>query len=327
MSNIPLVSVIIPAYRHRDHVLCSIQSVLDQTFRDYEIIVVNDGSPDDTRAVLAPLANAGAIRYLEQANCGQSAARNRGLREARGQFVAFLDDDDWWPVEKLAWQLGEFETSPATVLVYGYATAVEAIASPATNLRSQKLVPKGPQCPSGLVREAFLRRNYIQSPGQTLIRRQAVVTLGGFDEALAGADDYDLYIRLAQLGMFQYRNQPALFYRFHVQNASRNVEHMFRVNCLTRKKHLGRFPTPRNASLWLANYQYCNGGYNREFLRAAWHQIVRGDRQAARRLLLRALQIYPFGLFKRNFWSFYLRSFFAGLAPKRDRNINPRAVS
>src|ERR1700719_2929443 len=103
----PAVSVIIPTYNHRDFVLDAIESVFAQTFTDYEVIVVNDGSPDDTASVLAPLASAGRIRYLEQANAGQGAARNRGIAQARGEFIALLDDDDRWPADKLEWQVGE----------------------------------------------------------------------------------------------------------------------------------------------------------------------------------------------------------------------------
>jgi glycosyltransferase involved in cell wall biosynthesis len=103
----PLISVIIPTYRHRDFILRTLDSVFAQTRGDYEIIVVNDGSPDDTKTVLTPLVDAGRIRYVEQPNGGQSQARNRGLELARGKYIAFLDDDDLWPPDKLEWQTEE----------------------------------------------------------------------------------------------------------------------------------------------------------------------------------------------------------------------------
>ena len=94
------VSVIIPTYNHVDYVAETLETVFAQTFGDYEVIVVNDGSPDGTAEVLRPSREAGRIRYIEQANAGQAAARNRGLAEARGEFIAFLDDDDLWPPDK-----------------------------------------------------------------------------------------------------------------------------------------------------------------------------------------------------------------------------------
>src|SRR5271170_3450676 len=99
------VSVVIPTYNHRDFVVEALESVFAQTFTDYEVIVVNDGSPDDTAAVLRPYIESGRIRYIEQENRGQAGARNRGLAEARGEFVAYLDDDDLWLRDKLAWQV------------------------------------------------------------------------------------------------------------------------------------------------------------------------------------------------------------------------------
>src|SRR5439155_3912895 len=115
----PTVSIIIPTYNHRQYVLETLESVFAQTLADREIIVINDGSPDDTAEVLRPLAASGRIRYIQQANAGPSEARNRGLAEARGRFVAFLDDDDLWPADKLAWQVEALQHAPEAALIYG----------------------------------------------------------------------------------------------------------------------------------------------------------------------------------------------------------------
>jgi glycosyltransferase involved in cell wall biosynthesis len=109
---LPAVSVVIPTYKHRDFILDTVNSVLSQTFRDFEIIVVNDGSPDDTASLLRPMAESGMIRYVEQSNAAAAAARNRGLEMARGKFIAFLDDDDLWPQDKLEWQVLALSNSP-----------------------------------------------------------------------------------------------------------------------------------------------------------------------------------------------------------------------
>src|SRR5262245_5620608 len=101
----PAVSVVIPTYGHADYLLATLKSVFAQSFTDHEIILVDDGSPDNTAHVVRPLVEAGQVRYLEQPHRGPAAARNRGIREARGEFIAMLDDDDLWPPEKLQWQV------------------------------------------------------------------------------------------------------------------------------------------------------------------------------------------------------------------------------
>lgn len=120
LSDQPRVSVIIPTYRHAAYVGETIASVLAQTFRDFELIIVNDGSPDNTADVLRPLIRSNAcIRYVEQSNGGQASARNHGLRLAQGEFLAYLDDDDLWPPDKLAWQVPLLECHPEAAFVYG----------------------------------------------------------------------------------------------------------------------------------------------------------------------------------------------------------------
>src|SRR5690606_4258640 len=99
-----------------------------QTFTDHEIIVINDGSPDDTAAVLAPYRD--RIRYVEQANAGQAAARNRGIGMARGRYVALLDDDDAWPADKLKWQVAALDAEPEAVLAYGEDLRVDEAGNP-----------------------------------------------------------------------------------------------------------------------------------------------------------------------------------------------------
>lgn len=211
-----LVSVVIPTYNHRDTVAEAIESALAQEGVDLEIIVVNDGSPDDTPDVLKRYL--GRIRYLEQENAGQAAARNRGIAEATGEFVALLDDDDQWPAGKLAWQVEALRKNPDAVLVYGEDVRVDTGGHP--------LPPtprKGYKRPSGEVYRDFLEGCWIASPGQTLIRRSAIDQIGGFDTGVWGSDDWDLYLRLAEIGRFIYEDRPALRYRIHGGNASANV--------------------------------------------------------------------------------------------------------
>ena len=155
----PRISVIIPTYRHGDTVLETLDSVFAQTFTDYEVIVVNDGSPDDTAERLRPLAETGRIRYFEQPNGGQANARNRGLAEARGEFIAYLDDDDLWPPDKLEWQLDSLEERRCDVVVgnVSYFGGVD-------------FIPVWTEAGEILDFHSFFSGNMIISPGQALIR-------------------------------------------------------------------------------------------------------------------------------------------------------------
>ena len=228
----PQVSVIIPTYKHQDLILETLDSVFAQTFTDYEVIVINDGSPDDTAKVLRPLAEAGRIRYTEQGNGGQAAARNRGIALAEGEFIALLDDDDLWPPDKLEWQVAALRAAPEAVLAYGYSEAFGD--KPSIEL-------PGRDTPNGDVEAAFLRQNWITTPGQTLIRASALKQIGSFDPQLWGVDDWDLYIRLAGIGAFLYKKKVALHYRVHKNNASKNLMRMYVNDARLRSKHRERY--------------------------------------------------------------------------------------
>lgn len=231
MSSSPLVSVVIPAYNHRDYILATLDSVFAQDFTDYEIVVVNDGSPDDTAAVLRPLITSGRIRYYEQPNAGQGAARNRGIAEARGRFLALLDDDDLWTPDKLSWQVEELDHNPSAILTYGDWSRLEP---------DNTVSPHDPEpCPSGRVYDAFRQQCWILSPGQTLIRTSALRAVGGFDPSIWGSDDWDLYLRLAREGEFIHRRRVCLHYRVHAANASKRAVAHARNHLKVVRRHIG----------------------------------------------------------------------------------------
>lgn len=279
----PTVSIIIPTYKHRDFVLQTLASVFAQTFTDYEVIVVNDGSPDDTAAVLRPLAEAGRIRYVEQANAGQSQARNTGIAEARGEFIALLDDDDLWPPDKLEWQVKTLCQHPQAVMVYGATQSFGGI---------DFFSPEG-SVPSGQVYRAFLRRNWIISPGQTLIRASALKAISGLDSLLWGVDDWDLYVRLAAVGEFLYSPKVALHYRLHEANASRDGWRMYQQACRFRRKHFGVVPVPPRLADWLACHQFIKDTFHPVVFNAAREAMSQGNEKLARHLWLKAIRIRP----------------------------------
>lgn len=218
MRTCPTVSVIIPAYGHSKYILQTLDSVFAQSFQDYEVIVVNDGSPDETAEFLNSLVSSGRIRYFEQPNQGVAVARNLGITHSHGKYIALLDDDDLWPPDKLKWQVAELESSDA-VLIGGVAGSI--------GVDGSLQAPVG--APDELRVYAFedlLDGSPFLSPGQTLIRRSALESVGGFDREIWGADDFDLWLGLSLHGPVRRRNRLALYYRTHDSNASRNLIRM-----------------------------------------------------------------------------------------------------
>lgn len=238
------ISVIIPTYNHRDFVLATLDSVFAQTFADYEVIVINDGSPDDTAEVLRPLAESGRIRYLEQSNTGQSIARNRGIAEARGEFIALLDDDDLWPPDKLEWQVCALREAPDAGMVGGPTRIVDAAGD---FLLRTDFIPE-PSFKFCVTECPFV------SPGQTLIRASLLRQLGGLNPEIWGADDWDLWLRIAKTSRILTQDRDALFYRKHSGNASGNLCRML-DNCLrVADTHLADVSPGERAALRRAVY-------------------------------------------------------------------------
>jgi len=250
-QDLPTVSVIIPAYGHESYILDALESVFQQTFSDYEVIVVNDGSPDGTAMVLQPSIRKGRIRYIEQSNSGQSSARNRGLREAKGEFIAFLDDDDLWPADKLEWQVEYLQSHPDVVMIAGGAEYI--------NEHGESVGKNTPLLESFSV-ESLFSHHSLESPGQTLIRTTALREIGGFQTDIWGAEDLCLYFDLARRGAVHASPRIALLYRLHATNASHNQPRMFENTWRVFQRQLERIPRERakalrrTARIWLYNY-------------------------------------------------------------------------
>jgi glycosyltransferase involved in cell wall biosynthesis len=191
----PLVSVIIPAYKAAEHIVRGLESVFAQTFSDYEVIVINDGSPDTSQFLEALHPYRDRIHYLEQENQGPSAARNAGILVAKGEYIAFLDSDDCWFPTYLAEQLRVIEGSPRVSLVYCDALRVGPIAG-----RWRTCMDASPS--SGPVAfESLVREQCVVLTSFTVVRRQAVLDAGLFDAAFRRSEDFDLWVRMARCGV------------------------------------------------------------------------------------------------------------------------------
>jgi glycosyltransferase involved in cell wall biosynthesis len=190
----PLVSVVIPAYNTARYIPATLNSVLSQTIKEFEILVINDGSPDtfDLEFALRPYGS--RVRYIKQENRGPSAARNVGIREARGKYVAFLDSDDLWFPEHLANQVSALENDPSLGLIYsnGIHVADEWPISIAFERTPQQ---------EPVTFESLLREDCTVGTSGTVAVRQAILEAGLFDEGLRRCEDFDLWLRMAHRGV------------------------------------------------------------------------------------------------------------------------------
>jgi glycosyltransferase involved in cell wall biosynthesis len=186
MTHPKTVSVIIPTYNRAWAIREAIDSVLTQTYADFELLVVDDGSTDDTSPNLLEYGN--RITVISQSNQGVSSARNRGIREASGNLIAFLDSDDRWLPEKLARQVEFFESHP------------EALICQTEEIWIRKGVRVNPKNrhkkPSGSIFEPSLHLCLV-SPSAVMMKRELFDQVGLFDETLPACEDYDLWLRIA----------------------------------------------------------------------------------------------------------------------------------
>lgn len=294
----PAVSVVIPTYGHRDFVRESIESALAQGVPGVEVVVVNDGSPDDTAAVLRPLVESGRIRYVEQPNAGQAAARNRGIALARGRFVAMLDDDDLWPPGALAALVAALDENPAAVLAYGDVRRTDAAGVPTGDDPPR-------EHPSGEVYDAFRHQCWLVSPGQALVRADVLRRVGSFDPAVWGSDDWDLYLRLARVGPFAFVNRPTLFYRQHGANASRDVLRHAAGHFRVVRRHFRR---PRDLPLLLRHQRAAAGYFLDKLTRHAAESDAARDGPSAARALLYAATFRPSLALGKSWWVMLVRA-------------------
>jgi glycosyltransferase involved in cell wall biosynthesis len=205
----PLVSVIVPAYNAAGYITDALESVLSQTFTSYELIVINDGSPDteELERVLAPYEE--KIVYLKQENRGPSAARNCGIAHARGKYVALLDSDDMWFPELLAEQVGFLEAHPQFDVV---SSGVEFFGDrPHRSRNAMSGHVSGEVDLEGLL---ALRRKVCTS--SVVMKREPLLRVGMFDEAHGmRSEDFELWLRLAKSGVrFACQNRPLVRYRY-----------------------------------------------------------------------------------------------------------------
>jgi Glycosyl transferase family 2 len=214
----PLISVVIPAYNYAHFLDQAIASVLAQAYPRVDVVVVNDGSTDDTAAVVARFPE---VRYVEQTNRGLAAARNAGLAVCRGELVVFLDADDRLLPGALETGMRKLAAHPAAGFVAGYSRFIshDGTAQPTGQ-------PPPPRDEEPYVQ--LLRRNRIRNPAIVMFRRAAVERAGGFSSDVNACADYDLYLRISRTHPVVFHECLVADYRKHGENMSNNAALMLR---------------------------------------------------------------------------------------------------
>jgi glycosyltransferase involved in cell wall biosynthesis len=211
-----LVSVVIPCFNHGQFLGNAIESVLAQTYENFEIIVVDDGSTDDTADVAKRYPS---VKYIRQQNTGRSAARNAGLQQSRGEFVAFLDADDRFLAHALRTGADCLAQHPECAFVSGHCRVIDTTGSVLAAPR-QRCVPRDHYI------ELLRGGTYIWCPASVLYRRRVFDFVHGFDPAVVPVEDYDLYLRITKDFPVHCHAQVIAEYRQHSSNTSRDLARM-----------------------------------------------------------------------------------------------------
>ncbi|MBO0349486.1 glycosyltransferase [Phormidium pseudopriestleyi FRX01] len=209
-----VISVIIPAYNAENTIKDTINSVLQQTFSDLELIVINDGSTDTTLEIISHSPDP-RIQVFSYPNSGASTSRNRGFAQASGEYIAFLDADDLWTPDKLEAQLTALKTHPQADIAYSWSDCIDE--SSRFLRRGGHITINGDGLPK------LLMMDILENGSNPLIRRQALIEVGGFDESLPAGQDWDFYLRLAVKHSFVTVPRSQVLYRISANSLSANV--------------------------------------------------------------------------------------------------------
>lgn len=271
------VSVIIPTYQRGHLIGEAIESVLAQSYREYEIIIVIDGSTDDTASRIGRFGQ--QIQIIEQSNRGLSAARNVGIAAANGAYIAFLDDDDQWLPHKLEQQMTVFAQNPDVGLVYG-----DMLFFDEHGERDKSYAAFYPP-PLMQVAATLFRSNFIPVP-TVVVRRACLDRVGLFDESLTACEDYDLWLRIIEQWPIHGTTDIVARYRMSDDNMQRDKVRMVANELRVREKALARNATLRHLpQVWLDDCYY------NLFLHLARLHSKRGNRDEAHATLLRYREV------------------------------------
>jgi glycosyltransferase involved in cell wall biosynthesis len=271
----PIVSVIIPTYNRAHLIVRAIRSVLNQTYQDFEIIVIDDGSTDNTEEIIRGFKDK-KVKYIKKykENKGSSIARNIGIKVARGKYIAFLDSDDEWLPEKLDKQIKVLQSeSPEVGVVYSNLCYMDENGKSMNKLRNPKK--------EGYIYEDLFGKNYVGTDSTLLIRKECFHRVGLFDDLLNTQQDWDMWIRIAKYYRFALIKVPLVKYRLHSNQISRNLE----LKIITANRILVKYKDELKKRRGVHSKHYFYIGLR--FCRI-------GKTKEGRKYLLKAISLYPF---------------------------------
>lgn len=274
----PAVSVVIPAYNAAWCVRKAIESVLAQDYRDFELIVVDDGSTDDTSAVLADYGD--RIRVVRKANEGLSSARNAGIAAALGEYVAFLDADDWWLPGKLSRQVAFMQAHPEL----GFTSTAARVEDPQGRFVNLWACARwqGP-----FLDHLFGANAEVAGSGSAVIAKRALFEqVGGFDESLRSLEDIDMWLRLAAATEYGCLDEPLVVILKRPDSMSRNLQTMRTAAIAVMHKNRHLLPRHLQGGYWRACLASVHADY------AKWRYRA-GDRWGALADVLAMLRLSP----------------------------------
>ena len=221
------ITAIIPTYNYGKFVGRAVQSALDQTYPLAEILVIDDGSTDNTQEIISQFPH--PVRYVFQENRGLSGARNTGMRESKTEWVAFLDSDDWWLPEKTAMQVEALKKNPQAVLTY---TGIY-YAFPDGKKTENPAIPAERLWPN-------LRHTNRVVPSTVVAKKDLLLQLGGFNEKLRACEDWDMWVRLGPKYQFVSVTTPLVMYQLTPMSMSTNIDRMtYNMNLILEPTLLG----------------------------------------------------------------------------------------
>lgn len=291
----PQVSVVLPAYNRAGSIRMAVDSILRQSFADFELLVVDDGSTDGTMEVLADVADPRLRLLANPRNMGVSAARNTGIRAAQAPWVAFQDSDDEWLPLKLEKQMARLAEAPSETVGCYCGMAILGGLEDGGRMRLGYVPGPGVTAVEGDIRQSLLATSLAST--QTLIaRRDALEKVGGFDEQLPALVDWDCVIRLAQLGPFAFVDEPLVLQNFSENSITRSLQKRLAARSRIVGKH---------AALYAGHPDLLA----RQWISVAGDARRLGELEQARQALAEAAKLTPFSprLWLRQLWILMLR--------------------
>jgi len=309
------VTALIPTYNCERYICDAIDSVLAQTYPLHEVIVVDDGSTDQTQSVLARYGS--RIKYIRQTNAGPPAARNTGIAQATGDFIALLDSDDMWMPEKLERQMDYLEKHPACGLIY---TDMKTFDETGIIEESVK-VSRNLTLPSGHIFPQVFAETLFQTSA-VVVRKSCVDTVGPFDTSLRMGDDYEFFMRIARHYELGYVDEPLVLYRQHPSQGTRTWGKQLQQGVpwefLVLKKIVDAYP----AMIGELGRSHVHQRLSKPYFALAYACMEEGDHRNSRKLLQGALRYWPGNLV---YLRYYVMTFLTPRTLVRVRELYERA--